>query len=298
MSRKSDMPGGQLKMPSPTTEQHPAMVHVLTPEYLGIEVADYNDIDDQMIAAASPQRLRRSLIGISPDAENAVGFRPYAASSPRPKPIYVAMTSTSYELLARSPLAMKRHGYNRVESLRKQKHDAAAAAAGGLATFGLSIADTNEDKAAAKRAGAHINEAAERAMREHLATAITPRLELTRKFIEASRHHNLSRIGGKTDMRRSFTDLAHNVIGDMLSAVSTQQEWTGEQLDLVTRSVIKGIVLTGRPGLRAARFRSLLGLSEEWFEYNSMIFRERINWSARTARQALREAAEFVPPAS
>ena len=289
MKRFEDIPG-QKHLQMPTMEPHPGIVHVLTPEYLGIEPSVYEDITDQMIALVSPQRLRQSLFNVSTDKEGSVSFQPIGSDTP----VTFAVTPTSYNLLARSPVAMKKHGYSRTESARKKKRDDAVAL-GELATFGLKPDMTNEDKAAAKRAGAHFNERMEEAMREHLATAIEPRIELIKKFKEASQHPNLSRIGGRGEMREHFSDLSRNVIGDLLSAVSTQSEWTGEQEDLAMRSVVKGLVISGRPGLRAARLRSMLGLTEEWFNYNRIIFVERINWSARAARQAYREAEKYAP---
>lgn len=267
---------GQLSLDSPALELHPALVHVLTAEFQGIDPADFSDIPDEFVPYTHPDSLRASLLDVPPlDPENnhaIVGYR--GGESPEWRRITV--TSAEFNLLARhipmlAETAIQGVFYARDRKLQRATGDPTARAR------------SEDDWAAARRSAMRQVLDKHTAMQRHLTGELLPRVKLIGQFSEMTRYPNLAR-GTNQTVRGRVEFLRDYVFGDMLEAIGNLREWDNDKSKLASRTLQKRLYLDPDERRRVANFGALLTLAGDYYGQKQALVRGRIAEAERYIR--------------
>ncbi len=272
--------------PQPIIEQGPevsareprvALVHVLTPEFQGLDPADFDDIPDEAVASAAPQELEKFLYLVGSSQQGPLQAKPnmpgkstvsYPSGDERGVWVRLSLTPIEYGLFSRHVSMLGRSAYNGVlaardKKLQKETGDPVAKAR------------TDEDVAAANRAA--VRQVSKKAplMEAYLGDEILPRIEVIDKFLEMTRNRNLSR-GTHETVRDRFEHLRLTVFGDMLDAIGNNKQWSAEQAARAVRILQKRLYLNGHPAERVQNFRAMLELAHQYYGHKWAFILTRI----------------------
>jgi hypothetical protein len=272
LARRTTSVEGQLGLSLPPLQNRPGLVHMLSPEYLGVVSEDYADISDQTLRQVAPSNLRKWLIDVEPSSDNAESYPAYGFTAPRTA---IALTPTDFDVLAHYPGSIKKRGYNRTLKARAGSDD------------------IDTDMAAAYRSGAHALEGYQRRMEAHVALTITPQISLVTRFHEAALYSNLSRIGNREEMQTQFRDLTSLVIDGMLVAIRNQRGWNGNTSEKAARAIVKAMILPDKPAIRARNTHALLDVAYAWYGHKNALFAHRLFTSQQQVNKAYSDAAKY-----
>lgn len=231
-----------------------ALVHILTPEFQGINPVDFDDIPPEVVAKASPEALRSSLLDTKNDGRSVVSYQ--SPESGR-KWIRMSVTPKEFGIFSRHVDMLANSAFNGVlatrdTKLQKETDNPAAKAR------------TNKDIATARRGAVRQVMSKQLKMESYLETDILPRVEVISKFLEMSANSNLSR-GTQDTVRERFEMLRLYVFGDMLDAIGNQKQWTAEQAERAVRILQKRLYLEPDSTKRVANFEGMLLLADEYY---------------------------------
>lgn len=261
MSRARNLEAeGQYSLPG--LESHPALVHVLTSEFQGIDPKDFEDIPDNFIPYVHPDSLRPSLLEAE-DGETAISYRTYEGSWKR-----IAVTPEEFGLLARHVPMLAKTAINGVLATRDKKLQEETGNP-------YAKARTDADLAASKRAA--MRQVLDKGvrMRTYLHDELQPRIALIDQFKEMAQHKTLAR-GSYKSVSERVERLRYKVFGDMLDAVGNQRDWTEEQSKLAERTLQKKLYLDPDKMRRVKSFKSLLELADEYYGHKQALVLSRM----------------------
>jgi len=248
---------GPNQIPLPGQEELPALVHILTPEYLGIRAEEYDDITPDMIKWATAEHFRPALINPQTDRPNTATYKPAG----EPGYARIALTPEEFIMIPHSLAMLGNRAYSGTLKARPQR------------------AHFSADVAAAERARVHAAESKLAKMQPYFDNVLSHRVEVTEKFIEMTQYPNLNR-GNRETVRMRFNGLQLHVLGDMFTAIRVQKDWTEEQADLALRSFVKRIALDPVASRRPANLREILGLAHEYYGHKRALFATKI-WETK-----------------
>jgi hypothetical protein len=253
-------------------EKPTALVHVLTPEFHGLDAVEFADIPDEVVVRASADELRPNL------------FWSYVRRSDRKEPevsafsyrsaegsiVSVALTPEEYDTASESVEKLAQRIFNKVltqrdAALKKETGDSTVRARG------------DEDIRAAKRGGMRAVMDQQASMERLLQEGVMPKIELVERFMEMTRgrNSNLSR-GTKESVSKRFDELRTTVFDDMLDAVALQRKWTEEMTERAKRIIQKRLYISGTVGQRVANFNEMLALAQEYYGYKRALLLTKI----------------------
>lgn len=270
-----------------------ALVHVLKPEFHGLESEDNEEINIPLAELVTPAKLRESLLDTgalhSPRLRNAAGkgvsVVSYESGEPGLRWVHLSVTPIEFGLFSRHVDMLARTAINatlasRDKKLRQETADPAA------------TARSDEDIAAAKRAGVRQVSKKLPQMETYLEEQVLPRIETVDRFVEMTRYRNLNR-GKHETVREHFEHLRKFVFGDMLDAVGNHRGWSETEANLAEYELQKQLYVRGSTPERVHNFRAMLDLSKEYYQHKQAFILTRI---AETNLYLIRnaEAAEDV----
>lgn len=263
---------------APQPEARVALVHVLTPEFHHLDPTDFADIDQEVVERASPQVLRESLL----DTNDRPGKSPLSGKGNAGKSVVsyesgeqglrwvrLSVTPIEYGLFSRHVDMLARSAFNGVLARRDKKIQEET-------SDPFAKARTDEDTAAANRAGIRQVRRKLPIMESYLADEILPRIEVVERFIEMTKHRNLNR-GLHETVQAHFEHLRGYVFGDMLDAVGNQKQWTAALADRAERVLQRRLYIDGSPTERVHNFGAMLELAQEYYGHKRAFVLTRIN---------------------
>ena len=261
-------------------EPRVALVHVLAPEFHGLDPNDFADITDDLVGRASPAVLREALLDTDNTASSPLHGRDnkgksvvsYRSGEQGLHVVWLSVTPTEYGLFSRHVDMLGRTAFNstlasRDAKLRAETDNPAAKAR------------TDEDVAAANRAAVRQVERKLPKMEAYLEEELESRIEVIQKFIEMTKHRNLSR-GTYATVQARFEHLRQYVFGDMLDAVGNQKRWTEEHARRADQILQKRLYISGTKPDRVRNFMEMLELAEEYYGHKRAFVLTRI-WETR-----------------
>ena len=269
--------------PSDTSrDQRIALVHILTPEFQNINPVDFDDILPEVVAKASPEELRRSLLDTTNDGRSVVSYR--SPESGR-RWIRMSVTPKEFGIFSRHVEMLANSAFNGVLATRdrklQEKSDNPAV-----------LARTDDDIAIADRGALRQVMSKQLSMENYLETDILPRIKTISKFIEMSANSNLSR-GTQETVRERFETLRIYVFGDMLDAIGNQKRWTAPLAERAVRILQKRLYLEPDLTKRVANFEGMLKLGEEYYGRKRALVLGRIAESQKYYRKHPKAVADM-----
>jgi hypothetical protein len=271
--QQEPLPGLELPPRSPERSSHVALVHVLTPEFQGLDPSDFSDVSRDQVEKASPAALRGYLLDVPNDGRSVVSYK-----APESEQwIRMSVTPLEFGLFSRHVDMLAKTAFNGVlasrdEKLRQESGNPAA------------LARTDEDLAAANRASVRQVRSKQEKMETYLETDILPRVELIEKFQEMIKNRNLAR-GTADTVRERFEYLRTYVFGDMLDAIGNQRQWSARQAEIAKQVIQVRLYLDSDPRRRVENFRGMVGLAEEYYGRKRALVLGRIAESDRYMRR-------------
>lgn len=249
-----------------------ALVHVLTPEFHGLDVAEFAHITDEVVARASAEDLEPSLfwLYVRKDRREKPEVSTFSYITPSNDVMTVALTPAEYTKASDSveKLAQRRSMdvlATRDRKLQEETGDKTARAR------------SKDDMRAANRGAVRAAMQRQADMEELLAEGIMPKIELIDKFNEMSRgrNQNLAR-GTRESVSQRFEELRTGVFDDMLDAVALQRGWTEEMTEKAKKIIQKRLYVSGTPKERKANFQEMLELAENYFGHKRALILTKI----------------------
>ena len=259
----------------PPREPRVALVHVLTPEFHGLNPEDFADIDPEVVGRASAAEIRASLLDTTSKedehsrlqdprnvAGSVVGYR-----SPEGW-VRLALTPKEYGLFSRYVGMLARTAFNRTLDSRDKKLQEETGDPSAKAR-------TDDDLAAANRASIRNVKGKLPKMEAYIATDILPRIETIDRFIEMTKNRNLNR-GSHETVHAHFEHLRLYVFGDMLDAVGNQRRWTATQAEKAQRVLQRRLYIDGSTPDRVQNFHAMLEVAKEYYGHKYAFVLTRI----------------------
>ncbi len=254
-----------------------ALVHVLTPEFHGLDPVEFTDIPEVLVDKAGPDELRKFLLVTNTGQDNSSKTNPnmpgkstvsYQPADRNDAWVRLALTPVEYGLFSRHVSMLGRSAYNGVlaardKKLRQETGDRAAKAR------------HDDDIAAANRAAVRQVAGKAPAMESYLQDEILPRLEVTKKFLEMTKNRNLSR-GTHQTVKDRFEHMRLYVFGDMLDAIGNNKQWSEDQAERAVRIIQKRLYIDGSPAQRVTNFRAMLELAHEYYGHKRAFVLTRV----------------------
>jgi hypothetical protein len=262
---------GLNQLPIPGQEPHPALVHILTPEFQNIDPEDFADIAPNVVKLMEPGLLRESLLGAGLEGDTAVRFK----VGDTKEWIKIAVTPGEYVLLAREIPMLGRTAFTGTLVSRDKKMQAETGDPSVLAR-------SDEDKAAANRAAFRAVVQKQTGMQKYLEETLRPRVRIIKKFTEMAQFSNLSR-GSREKVKERFEELRTYVFGGMLDAIGNQRNWTEDQATLASRTLQKRLYLDTNSN-RVRNFAEMLKLADEYYGYKNALVLDRLAEAAQYIR--------------
>lgn len=233
-----------------------ALVHILTPEFQGLNPDDYAEIPDSSLQAGAAQNIKKYLFDTSLDGKNVVR---YQSVEHQDKWLSIAVNPEHFNLFSRHVPMLARTAINKVleakdRALRQETGNPGARAR------------SNQDIKESERAAVRTLKGKEEGMEQYLATELEPRLELVGKFLEMTqgKNANLAR-GSRRAVRERFEHLRTFVFGDMLDAIGGQREWSEDTAKKAEQIIQKRLYIAGASRDRVANLEEMLRLAEEYY---------------------------------
>lgn len=259
----------------PPREPRVALVHVLTPEFHGLNPTDFADIDSSVVERASASQIRASLLDTRTKedeqsrlqdpknmAGSVVGYR-----SPEGW-VRLSLTPKEYGLFSRYVGMLARTAFNRTLDSRDKKLQEET----GNPT---ARARTDDDLAAANRSSIRNIKGKLPKMEGYIATDILPRIETIDRFIEMTKNRNLNR-GNHETVHAHFEHLRLYVFGDMLDAVGNQRGWSAAQAKQADRVLQRRLYIDGSTPQRVQNFKAMLEVAREYYGHKYAFVLTRI----------------------
>jgi hypothetical protein len=257
-----------------------ALVHILTPEFHGLDQADFDDIPDEVVARATADELRPSLYWqyvrkgerLKPEV-SAFSYR-----TPEGEYVSVALTPAEYDSASESADKLAQRVFNKVltqrdEALKKETDDMSARAR------------SDEDIRVAKRGSVRAVMDQQAGMEALLQNGVLPKIDLIEKFIEMTRGNNpnLAR-GSRQAVSKRFDELRTAVFDDMLDAIALQRGWNGVMTERAKRIIQKRLYMSGHVRERIANFTEMLALAHDYYGYKRALLLTKIEDAKRYQR--------------
>ncbi len=257
-----------------------ALIHILTPEFHGLNPADFADIRGDTVDKASAADLQPSL------------FWKYVPKSRRDNPevaafsyqsadgdfVTVALTPEEYDTGSESVEKLAQRIFTRVlkqrdEALRKASNNPFARAR------------TDEDIRVARRGGMRAVMERQTDMEDLIEDNIMPKIHLIDRFLEMAegRNFNLAR-GGRKVVSERFEELRMTIFDDMLDAVALQKKWTAEQTARAKQIIQKRLYISGSPRERVSNFREMLELARLYYGHKWALMKTKVEDANRYRR--------------
>lgn len=260
----------------PPAEQRVALVHVLTPEFQGLNPLDFADIKDEVVRRASPAALRESLVDtgerntppLRNKDESGKSVVSYESGEHGLRWVHLSLTPKEFGLFSRHVDMLARTAFNQILDRRDTKLQKET---GNPAVK----ARTDDDIAAANRASVRQVRGKVPRMEAYLEAELVPRIDTVEKFIEMTKHRNLNR-GTHDTVQAHFEHLRLYVFGDMLDAVGNQRKWTAQQAAKAEKILQRRLYIDGHPADRVRNFRAMLELAQEYYGHKRAFVLTRI----------------------
>jgi len=271
----------ELRDPAQVEREKPtALVHILTPEFHGLNPDEFADIPEEVVARASAAELQPNL------------FWAYVRRADRKEPevsafsyksadggvISVGLTPEEYDTASESVEKLAQRIFNKVltqrdATLRKETGDKTVRAR------------SDEDIRVAKRGGMRGVMDQQANMERLLQEGVIPKIELVERFMEMARgrNPNLSR-GTRESVSKRFDELRTTVFDDMLDAVALQRQWSADMTDRAKLVIQKRLYMSGSVSARVANFNEMLELAHEYYGHKRALLLTKIYDAKRYQR--------------
>ena len=243
-----------------------AFARAATPEYMGLDPVDYDDIDERMIELADPERLRSSLIFTPSSRINHFDFGVTYVPDEERIPVRIALTPDEYSLIPRDVGSLSRAVVSRTLKLRVDKVDFMA---------------SND---AASRSGVHALEAKEKAMTDYIEGTLSPDINKVRWLREAVSHPGYWR-AREGDMRTTLRWVHDHLFKDIFVAIRHQRGWTPAQEDLARRAVNWRLYFDRNHNHHLKNWDDMLKLDLSYLGHKKGLFLDRVIAVQRTIEQ-------------
>lgn len=257
-----------------------ALVHVLTPEFHGLDESYFEDIPDEVVARASAAELQSSLFWqyVRKDRREKPEISAFSYQTPEGNIMSVALTPAEYDMASESVDKLAQRRINKVLTQR----DAKLRQATGDET---ARARRDEDIRVARRGGMRAAMDRQAKMEHLLEEQILPKIELIEKFIEMTegRNANLSRGSEKTVSKR-YEELRTTIFDDMLDAVALQKGWDQDFTTRAKKIIQKRLYISGTVTERVANFGEMLTLAHDYYGYKRALMLTKIQEARKYQR--------------
>lgn len=233
----------------------------VTPEMWGLEASNYQDITPRMIELVVPDRLRESLIDVSPGSQGAVSFR----SADRRQPLWVALNPVEYGHISRSVEALGGSAVNQT-----------------LARSGAVHLPQHQPKAT--RSAIHVVERKQQKMEEYLNATLLSEAARLERFIEYSTHPQFRRKKG-IDMHIELGWIQDNLFDNMLSVIGRQRNWTNMQEDMAKRSLQWRLFFDRDSNQHISNWQDTLKLALDYQQAKTALYKDRIYQSKKYVKK-------------
>ncbi len=232
-----------------------SLAGLLTPGRMAINVSEYADVIP-LVELASTDNFRKDLIDIPVRSPYGVNYLDVDLH----RPVTVAMTAEEYNLVPRSVRHLAQSATSRSVAYRK----------------GIGEPVGKAQEVGERAAGHSLDAAAERS--EQYLTALTDQEQLLQKFRQASHGSNrgLSLFGTELKTRMQFETYRTTILGNMLSALALQREWTTSQYERAQRTIDLRLVYPREGNMHLDYFESLTGLLLDYNHVKQNVFRSRV----------------------
>lgn len=267
-----------------------ALVHILTPEFQGLNPEEFADIPEEVAARASAQDLQPSLYWkyVPKGRRQTQEVSAFSYQTPDEGYVSVALTPEEYDTASESVDKLAQRVLNKVltqrdVALRKESGDETARAR------------SDEDMRVARRGGVRAVMDQQAAMKKLLETGIVPKVQLIERFIEMTegRNVNLSRGTRKTVSKR-FEELRTTIFDDMLDAVALQRGWTADMTARARHIIQKRMYVSGTVGERVSNFKDMLTLAQDYYGYKRALILTKIQEAKKYQRDNSDVVADII----
>lgn len=267
-----------------------ALVHILTPEFHGLEAVDFEEIPEDVVARASADQLRPSLFWqyVRKGERKTQEVSAYSYPTPDEGYISVALTPREYDTASESVEKLAERVFNKVLTQR----DAALKKETGDKT---ARARSDEDIRVARRGAVRSVMDQQTEMEELLGQEIVPKIQLIEKFMEMTegRNPNLAR-GTRKSVSGRFEELRTTVFDDMLDAVALQRGWSEDMTARAKAVIQKRLYISGEVRDRVANFREMLALANEYYGYKRALILTKIQDTKKYQRANPEVVADII----
>lgn len=267
-----------------------ALVHILTPEFHGLDQADFADIPDEVVARATADELSSSLYWqyIRKGERLKPEISAFSYRTPEGDYVSVALTPAEYDTASESVVKLAQRIFNKVlaqrdKALQQETDDTSARAR------------SDEDIRVAKRGSVRAVMDQQAGMEALLQESVLPKIDLIEKFIEMTRGHNpnLAR-GSRQAVSKRFDELRTTVFDDMLDAIALQRGWNGDMTERAKRIIQKRLYMSGQVRERIANFTEMLDLAHDYYGYKRALLLTKIEDAKRYQRAQADVVADIM----
>jgi len=248
---------GMANLPGPVRDlkSRNSFERAATPEYWGLDQANYADLDQQAVDLAAPSELEPSIIGVPRGSHFESSYSPANTRGT----LSVALTPVEFGRVTRSVPALGRAVASRTLSGRPAR------------------ADFVSDQQAATRSGTH-------ALREKLRVMQTYSQTLASDADRLASFTQAAKPGGEygrahmpeAEMRMEMTWIQQHIFGDMFLAMRSQRRWTPEQEDVMRRAVDWRLFFDRERNQHLTNWYDMLRLASTYVGHKRGLFAEKI----------------------
>lgn len=233
-----------------------ALVHILTPEFQGLDASDFSDISAESVDSASPELIKKYLFDSRLDGDNVVR---YQSADREGNWLSIAVNPEHFNLFSRHVPMLARTAINRVLESKDRAQRESTGEQGVRAR-------TSQDIREANRAAVRAIMQKEEGMESYLVNELEPRAVLVSRFMEMTRGKNPNLARGKQEaVRERFENLRVFVFGDMLDAMRGTRGWDEQKTLRAERIIQKRLYIVGSSKDRVKNFEDMLKLAEEYY---------------------------------
>lgn len=245
---------GRESVQQPVRQPRLALVHMLTPDFAGVNPEEFADVTFEDMVESSPMKLRASLIDVPRNGTSAVGYW----SSEERREVWLGLTPAEFRLLARHPAKLGQTAMNATKNAYSEREQR-----------------TDEVRAKAKRSAIHAVESRQSRMTEY-AAVVAERLRLIDKFVEMDQYPNLVR-AEITTTRERFQMLRQNVIENIISAAANQEDWAEAHSARIEKAVVRQLYIEPNLQRRYRNFNAILDLGRDYNRHKLRLIQARHN---------------------
>ncbi len=232
-----------------------AFARAATPEYWGLNEADYQDVTGIMISAAAPEKFRADLIAVGRKVPFSVSYTDEQTGRYRNVPLL----PEEYTLIPRT-MSVRRYGEVPV-----------ARTLAGKSSMLRSAEDLRD------RAEQHSIEAIQAkfvSVDTYLRETLQPGKDRIERLLEAATNPGFWRMR-EGDMRMSMEQVRTFMIPDVLRVIGTARNWTDSQAKMAAKAVDYRLFFDRRRNRHIANWRGMLGLLQEYQQEKINLFGDR-----------------------